>query len=504
MNVQPMSLLTTVKVLSNVPLDNTYKDTLTFNNVSSQVAYFNSKAKYTFSNMSPIRMQNQIRIPTTADNLYDCNYLMFQNANFKNRWFFAFITAIDFVNVNMCEVTFEMDVMQTWWWDTSVMSCFVEREHVNDDTVGRNLVPEGLEIGDYVVGVTTESVLNISKEIVACSTEDGKGGDVEGAIVHGLYQGCNYIHYPASDTGAKNMSTYLKNLTDLNKQDAVVSIFMCWSPMLQDGVLTDNAPARPNELDGYTPRNNKLLTSPYVQLVSYDGVGHSHTYQYEYFSTAQPQFEISWDVTPNPSVYVTPKAYYKGTDNEHYCITGFPQCAWTIDSYRAWLAQNGGVEGIATDFGSSLIGNLLGTGAMAAMGNPVGALAGANNTFRDTYDAFKQVSIQQSLPPSYHGVNSGSAAMANNKLYPHYMSQTIRAEFARKIDGFFDRYGYAVNELKIPNLTGRPSWNYVKTRSACVIGSVPFDDVSKIRSILDNGITFWHGDYVGDYSRANK
>lgn len=504
MNVNPMTPITTVKVLHNIPLDNTYKDTLTFANVSAQVAYFNSKVKYTFSNMTPIRMQNQIRIPTTADNLFDCNYIMFQNANFNSKWFFAFITKIEFENVNMCNVTFEIDVMQTWWWDTSVMECFVEREHVSDDTIGRNLVPENLELGEYIMGPVFGSKLNNVKEIVACTTEDGKGGDVQGDMVHGLYQGCAYIHYNASQSGVDNMNTYLKNLTNLNKQDAIVSMFMCWESMLHDGTLTDNAPARPNDLDGYTPRNNKLLTSPYVQLVSFDGVGGSNVYQYEYFQSAQPQFEISWDVTPNPSVYVTPIGYYKGRETQRYCITGFPQCAWTIDTYRAWLAQNGGVEGVAADFGYNLLGNLLGAGALGLTGNAFMASAGLNHTFKDTFDAFKQVSVQQSLPPSYRGVNSGSAAMANNQLYPHYVAQYIRAEFARKIDGYFDRFGYAVNELKIPNLTGRPSWNYVKTRSACVIGSVPFDDVSKIRSILDNGITFWHGDYVGDYSRANK
>lgn len=151
MNVVPTSPITTVRMLTNVPLDSTYTDTLTFSSASAQASYFAGKAQQTFSNLTPVRITNAIRIPTSADSVYNCNYVMFQNANFGSKWFYAFIKEIEYVNVNMCMVHIELDAMQTWMFNYTVKPSFVEREHVTDDTRGANLVPENLELGEYVL-----------------------------------------------------------------------------------------------------------------------------------------------------------------------------------------------------------------------------------------------------------------------------------------------------------------------------------------------------------------
>jgi hypothetical protein len=73
------------------------------------------------------------------------------------------------------------------------------------------------------------------------------------------------------------------------------------------------------------------------------------------------------------------------------------------------------------------------------------------------------------------------------------------------IDDFFTMYGYAVRRCKIPNRSSRPHWNYVKTIGCCITGSVPADDMRKICSIYDAGITFWkNGNEVGNYSLNNS
>lgn len=506
MNVQPMTPLTNVRILRNVPLDNTYNDTLTFNSVSAQVSYFQNKTKHILTDLGPVRMQNAIRVPLTADDLYDCNYIMFQNSNFNNKWFYAFITQIEFANTNMCLVHFELDVWQTWYFDITIKECMVEREHTNDDTIGSNLVPENLETGDYVQqGVGSSAIVSQGKSIVVATTVAADGTSWSGGnMIHGTFSGCGYLFYPANDAGVSAINKYLKKLADDNKSNAIVSIFMAWRTMYGDTfTLTDNAPNRPTSLDGYTPRNNKLFTSPYVKLITFDGAGSSHEYEYEYFN-GQPLFEVMWDLTPNPSIYITPTNYRKGRETERMCTTGFPQCSFNIDTYKAWIAQNGGVIGTAMNFGSQLVGDTLGGIGSAMSGNPLAVGGSIASVVTDTYEAFKQVDIHRALPPTYSGTNSPSALMANDQLYPHYCPITIRREFAQRIDEFFDRFGYATNRLKVPNIKGRPSWNYVKTKSCTVVGSVPFNDIDKIKASLNAGITFWHGDYVGDYSRANK
>ena len=46
--------------------------------------------------------------------LYNCNYLAFQNASFGGKWFYAFIDSVEYVNNVTSEVTYTIDVMQTW------------------------------------------------------------------------------------------------------------------------------------------------------------------------------------------------------------------------------------------------------------------------------------------------------------------------------------------------------------------------------------------------------
>ena len=65
-------------------------------------------------------------------------------------------------------------------------------------------------------------------------------------------------------------------------------------------------------------------------------------------------------------------------------------------------------------------------------------------------------------------------------------------------------YGYATEEVKVPNIKTRTSWNYVKTRNSKITGSVPFEDIERMKKVYDNGVTFWHGEYIGDYSRNNS
>ena len=81
----------------------------------------------------------------------------------------------------------------------------------------------------------------------------------------------------------------------------------------------------------------------------------------------------------------------------------------------------------------------------------------------------------------------------------------LRRQIAEMIDDYFDMYGYATNRIKVPNETGRASWNYVETADACFTGDVPAPYMREINAMYDAGITFWHDlSYVGDYNRDNS
>lgn len=76
---------------------------------------------------------------------------MYKNEAYTNKWFYAYIINMEYVNDNMTLITIQTDVFQTWQFDIVYKRMFVEREHVNNDTIGLHTVPEGLEHGEYII-----------------------------------------------------------------------------------------------------------------------------------------------------------------------------------------------------------------------------------------------------------------------------------------------------------------------------------------------------------------
>ena len=78
-------------------------------------------------------------------------------------------------------------------------------------------------------------------------------------------------------------------------------------------------------------------------------------------------------------------------------------------------------------------------------------------------------------------------------------------EYARIIDDYMTQFGYKVNSLKVPNITGRPNWNYVKTQGCNITGDIPQSDVEEIKALFNRGITIWHNPNTFlDYSQNNQ
>ena len=126
------------------------KNQLTFINKEKQIEYFLSLPYIDKNNCTYQRKDNVIRFPAHIDTIIEYNYVIYQNNNYTDKWFFAYISNMRYVNDNMTEVEIKTDVFQTWQFDIIYKNSFVEREHVNDDTVGKHTIPEGLETGEYI------------------------------------------------------------------------------------------------------------------------------------------------------------------------------------------------------------------------------------------------------------------------------------------------------------------------------------------------------------------
>jgi hypothetical protein len=66
-------------------------------------------------------------------------------------------------------------------------------------------------------------------------------------------------------------------------------------------------------------------------------------------------------------------------------------------------------------------------------------------------------------------------------------------------------FGYKVNRMKVPNITGRQNWNFVRTTGCNVIATIPQNDLQAIKTMFDDGVTLWHNPATfQDYSQNNN
>ena len=68
------------------------------------------------------------------------------------------------------------------------------------------------------------------------------------------------------------------------------------------------------------------------------------------------------------------------------------------------------------------------------------------------------------------------------------------------------KFGYKVNSLKVPNITGRTYWNYVEINKGDVIGfgEIPSVALEQINEIFYKGVTIWHNHAnIGNYNLNN-
>ena len=117
--------------LLKCPIQLSNKHQLTFANKDEQINYFKSLPYLEVDEISYVRKDNYIRFNSHIDNLLEYNYCIYQNENYSNKWFFAFIVNMEYVNDNCTFIYIKQDVFQTWQFDIQYLQSFVEREMID-------------------------------------------------------------------------------------------------------------------------------------------------------------------------------------------------------------------------------------------------------------------------------------------------------------------------------------------------------------------------------------
>jgi len=356
--------------IGRVPFDNSYRHTMTFPTREAQTEFFTScctraldKETYTY-----VRMNNAIRVMFNAEDLYTYDYVMYQNANYGTKWFYAFIVGVNYVNENCTELVLELDVMQTWYFDYTLVETFVEREHVNDDTRGLHLneepaMPLQYQRRGYSEHIMTPAyavlLINAYMHYLPSTGEEipqsiSNGVDAcEGGWVQGQYSACKYAIYNLNSANSRQRLSL--DVQSLNLHGAAETIadaytlpsgcFKTGEPVIdgEDSDLTrfpvkvgdtwtvstgevytlkdtavpnvTNISAQwPSTLGTYTPRNNKLLCYPYSYWEVGDFAGRTTDLRWEYFASPTCTLRQKLVASSDCQGYVSPMDY-NGVNN---------------------------------------------------------------------------------------------------------------------------------------------------------------------------------------------
>lgn len=570
-------------LFGSVPWDGGYSNVRLYTSLEEQYGDIAARMTLSSDNYTYIGRNRRLKVAIEADRLYHCNYCMYRNESLTDGYIYCFVGDVKYINDHTSEITLETDVFQTYLYGTDwqIPACFIERETTPGEDEKYMYSQEPSFTMPYVVDGHTQKVFDAGGFIVLTTTEPKEnanfiedfmnpsgyyGSPVRATPNGGLINGAGFYFFPINTAagGSEDLEAFTQKINWAGCIDAIVAIFTVptfVAATLKPGRVTSNGhqtveleyqydvkvPKNKPTLDGYTPRNRKLLYYPYTLVQYGDGQGQNVQLRYEMMDETT-LLRGKYFMNPACESFVFPYNYRGNPLDYDNGIT--VSCgglgSWANNLYSQWVAQNSGTVravqlGVAT---AGILGTATIAGASAEL-MELGALEGAAHINRSTLGTAVNAEMGNLAKGAQTAKGAGGAgaagltALANaahlptvsrgqtngNTLFSTgtqgvFVNRTcVKAEVAQQIDQFFDRWGYAVERIEAVNITSRPSWNYVKTGGAAPRSldagagatapftrgrGTPADALDVIRRAFDGGITFWHNTATfGDYSQSN-
>ena len=535
-----------ILLVKNIHIDRQYTNVLSYSEAQMlELCQANLVAQA--DNYSFLRPTGSIMAGFTYSQCLQANYIAFQNPDYSNKWFFAWIDDVIYKGDKNTEITFTIDAWSTWFdkWQKKV--CFINRQHVNNDTIGLHTIPENLDVGEVIQENITEdsaygndfgywiavaSNWKIKDGSTGTETlESNKGTQNSGITVYdNTVFGTQLFFFHITDLSsfADLVLLLLRTNVDGHIED-VQNIFILPDVAIEQSKLTqhtasvvgqnfsfytmgyDLTPEKFNtEIDkittfsDYTPKNNKCFVYPYNYLFVSNNQGSNNIYKYEDFNTEKCIFENQFSIAIGGSGRIVPKNY-KGmatNDDEALALGKYPTCAWSSDAFTNWLTQNSVNMAVSLGLTAGAIAGTIATGGATAPAL-AGAVMSVAGNIGNTIGQFYQASL---LPNVNGGQANGDVIWACNRNVFSFRQMRVKTEYLKIIDDYFTRFGYAIKSLAMPNITGRKYWNYVEIGASEEIGygEVPAKYMDTINNACRRGVTIWHNHAnVGNYSLDN-
>lgn len=415
---------TVVKLYEGVPWSRDKLDFRYFGTYAKRNAYFNETLtpKAVFTNFTYLRNeeghpisvpigtagyneQSGDKIPNAFGQIMRCNYVFYQNPSYAESWFGGFITDVVYKNDGCAWIYFEEDIYQNWFSNITIDSGFIERETVDDDTVGKHRLIEPVNMCEYMT-IGGSEIMEMSKSylsIVIFMTEEPPDnfyiGTTESTTVLGeiiqtpdLFDCCRpgiqggfpqskficvckfsdefWNNYTFNKKAGGTYSTHVADavLGFVRKQPSITAIYLlptnalsytagAWVPATPSASQLHLLPSQNTTIFSKTVslppltqryNNNKCLTAPFTKLLLSCG-GTTQELAFENFmggGKIDVEFVFELSETPSYSVnlFQYNEHYVPRARNKLYGLTfdKFPQLNWNTDSFSQWVSYNKG------------------------------------------------------------------------------------------------------------------------------------------------------------------
>lgn len=506
-----------------------------------------------------IRPQTSIKVDFSYNTCLEANYIAFQNPNYSGKWFFAWIVDVIYISNFTTEIVIKIDSWTTWFSNWKPSTCYVIREHVQDDTIGLHTIQENLDVGEVIQEREIEELSLGEYYWVAIATawdpEKEEQFDTITQYNRNIFGNQIFlINMSFGGSGYLDLALFIKKTNADGHIADITDIFIIPDTLIDQSTLIGKQghigditfnfyglpqTEEPNTINiniakqytfkDYTPKNNKLYVYPYNYILVSNNNGSINTYKYELFNGNNATFNIDTAMGVGVSGICYP-TNYKGMEknlDEALPLGKYPTCGWNADSYVNWLTQN------AVNAPLSFVGNLIGIGNMGGNlaqdqtnynarrlqaeenGNNITSNAGSNiasgfniagnivNAIGSQINSFYTASL---LPNIQGGGNTGNVLFSNGKNTFIFHLMRAKTEYLEIIDNYFTRFGYKILKVKKPNITGRKYWNFIEIGKSEIIGtgSVPEIYMNVINNIARRGVTIWHNHAnIGNFNLDN-
>lgn len=539
------------------PWNSDLKNVQSYASRAEQISTIQGLLSHKYEHINIIRRDSDLILKGVNEDLTQCNYLMYQNTDISNKWYFAFIDNVQYNSLNSVIISHTIDVWQTYQFDITYYKNLILRAHVakSADTVGRWLAPEPISVApeferkhnvfndlswtpQYVLHSTsvynpttkkyeykgngTGASLSAEYGIFVDNDDDvqtvvkkyGKLSPAEALKSDNDDEYSNWI----ADLLTGQIESFEKSLNNAVKLISTTSISQLqdhrneliglyaipeWVHSGTNKYATNNIKKKEVTISlptetlacGYAPRNKKMLSSLCKAYLFYNENGFKLPLKPELFTSDTPVFTVKATELSTNSFLLQIGSYADYTAKTN-------KISYNCEN-RLGYDANTGLDKVLNTLTSAVgVVNAVGSVASQAFaGNVGGAVQGAVGAV--------QQSINMIDALGQRGVNTGASgdimSITEKRAMPVFADVSPTEAQCRYIDDYLDVYGYAINEIgKISSyMKNRSNWNYIQVANCNIKVLAPNDDVNKLKQMFESGVTIWHNNF-GDYDQSNN